>query len=185
MYQILRCAVHKILVGSASALTSESTAEASFLARRSVHRSAPSDFLLARSCFLLSKYSGAECWRFGALSDVGSSEKTQKRRSKNDANNSGQKVTLTNCAGCRCPPGRRPSWCAVCLCCLLFSSPLTHYRPAMPSGNRNIYFIGSFQFSIFMILKISPLGNLKVNNLGIFQSLKLHILMEKNHSDFY
>jgi len=35
---------------------------------------------------------------------------------------------------------------------------LTHYRPAMPFGNRNNYFIGLFQFSIVTIKKnIIPL----------------------------
>jgi len=34
---------------------------------------------------------------------------------------------------------------------------LTHYRPTMPFGNREFYFIGSFQFSIVTIKKISPL----------------------------
>jgi len=56
---------------------------------------------------------------------------------------------------------------------------LTHNRPTMPFGNRKIYFTGSFQFSIVTISKISPSGDLKFNYLGIFQSLKLLILMEK------
>jgi len=37
------------------------------------------------------------------------------------------------------------------------SRTLTHFRPAMPFGNRKIYFKGSFQFSIVTIEKISPL----------------------------
>ena len=37
---------------------------------------------------------------------------------------------------------------------------LTLYRPAMPFGNRKIYFRGSFQFSIVTIQKnITPLEN--------------------------
>ena len=42
---------------------------------------------------------------------------------------------------------------------LLASSPsLTHYRPAMPFGNRKFYFRGSFQFRIVTIKKnITPL----------------------------
>jgi len=47
----------------------------------------------------------------------------------------------------------------------------------MPFGSRNIYFRGSFQFSI--VKKYHPSGNLKFNYSGIFQSLKLHISMEK------
>jgi len=51
----------------------------------------------------------------------------------------------------------------------------TQYRPAMPFRNRNNYFRGSFQFSIVKIKKISPLKNLKFNNLGVSQSLKFRI----------
>jgi len=49
----------------------------------------------------------------------------------------------------------------------------------MPSGNSKIYFRGSFQFSIVKIKKYHPSGNLKFNNEGIFQSLKLRNLMGK------
>jgi len=57
---------------------------------------------------------------------------------------------------------------------------LTHYRPAMPFGNREIYFRGSFPYSIVTIQKkYNPSGRLKFNHLGIFQSLKLRILMAK------
>jgi len=57
---------------------------------------------------------------------------------------------------------------------------LTHYRPAMPLGNSKIYFRGSFYGSILLhFKKYHPSGNLKFNNLGIFQSLKLHNLMGK------
>jgi len=41
------------------------------------------------------------------------------------------------------------------------------------------YFIGFFRFSIVTIQKISHPRNLKLGYLGIFQSLKLRILMEK------
>jgi len=43
------------------------------------------------------------------------------------------------------------------------STKLTH-RPAMPFGNRTIYFRGSFQFSIVTML---PSGNPNFNYLGI------------------
>jgi len=57
---------------------------------------------------------------------------------------------------------------------------LTLYHPAMSFGNRKIYFRGSFEFSIVRkIKKYHFSGNLKLNNLGIFQSLKLRILKEK------
>jgi len=56
---------------------------------------------------------------------------------------------------------------------------LTHYRLAMPFGNRKKYFSGSFQFIIAFIKKNHPSGNLKFNYLGIFQSLKLRISTEK------
>jgi len=54
----------------------------------------------------------------------------------------------------------------------------------MPFGKRQKYFKGSFQFSIVTILlsqfkKYQPSGKLKFSNFGIFQSLKLRILMEK------
>jgi len=47
---------------------------------------------------------------------------------------------------------------------------LTHYRPAMPFGNRQKYFRWSFQFSIVSIKKkYHPSGKPKFNNLSIFQ----------------
>jgi len=49
----------------------------------------------------------------------------------------------------------------------------------MPFGNRKKYFRGSFHFGIVTIQKISPPRNLNFNYSGIFQSLKLRILMEK------
>jgi len=51
----------------------------------------------------------------------------------------------------------RVSFCSAPLNrCLFFEGILrnnyfTHYRPAMPFGNRKIYFSGSFQFSIVTI----------------------------------
>jgi len=56
---------------------------------------------------------------------------------------------------------------------------LTHYRPAMPSGNRNIYFRGSFSSVLSQLKKYHPSGNLKFNNLGLFQSLKFSIFLGK------
>jgi len=68
---------------------------------------------------------------------------------------------------------------------VLRNFPFTHYRPAMPFGNRKKYFRGSFQFSIVMILKIyHSSGTLKYNHFGIFESLKFCVIMEKNPSDF-
>jgi len=49
----------------------------------------------------------------------------------------------------------------------------------MPFGNKNNHFRGSFQFSTVTLQNISTAGNLKFNNLGIFQSLKLRNLAEK------
>jgi len=34
---------------------------------------------------------------------------------------------------------------------------LTHYLPAIPFGNRNVYFRGSFQFNKVTVFKKSPL----------------------------
>jgi len=50
----------------------------------------------------------------------------------------------------------------------------------MPFGNRKNYFRGSFEFKIVRIKeKYHPSGNMKFNNLGIFQSSKLRMFMEK------
>ena len=50
----------------------------------------------------------------------------------------------------------------------------------MPFGNRKIILEYLFFFLVLPQFKIHhPSRNKKINNLGIFQSLKLHILMEK------
>ena len=49
----------------------------------------------------------------------------------------------------------------------------------MPFGNRKFYFRGFFSSVLLQFEKYNPSGNLKINYLGIFQSLKLRILMEK------
>jgi len=55
---------------------------------------------------------------------------------------------------------------------------LTHCRPAMPFGKKNI--LEDLISSVLSQFKqYHPSGNLKYNYLGIFQSLKLRILMEK------
>jgi len=51
---------------------------------------------------------------------------------------------------------------------------LTHRRPAMPFGNRKKYLEDLFSSIISKVKKYHPSGNLKFNNLGIFQSSKLH-----------
>jgi len=56
---------------------------------------------------------------------------------------------------------------------------LTYYRPAMPFGNRKIYIRGSLSTVLSQFLKYHPSENLKFNNLVIFQSLELHVVMEK------
>ena len=56
---------------------------------------------------------------------------------------------------------------------------LTHYRPAMPFGNRKIYLEDLFCSALPQFKKYHPSGNLESNNLCIFQSLKLRILVEK------
>jgi len=61
---------------------------------------------------------------------------------------------------------------------------LTHYRSAMPFGNRKKYFRGFFNSVLLRFKKYHLSGNLKFNYLGIFQSLKLRILMEKNPFNF-
>jgi len=49
----------------------------------------------------------------------------------------------------------------------------------MPFGNRKKYFRGLFSSVLLKFKKYHPSGNLKFKYLGIFQSLKLCILMEK------
>jgi len=62
---------------------------------------------------------------------------------------------------------------------------LTHYRPAMPSGNRKKNILKDLFSSVLSkFKKYHPPGNLTFNNLGIFQSLKLRILMEKKPLNF-
>jgi len=63
-------------------------------------------------------------------------------------------------------------------------SPIsTHYRPAMPIGNRKICFRG-LSLVLSQLKKYRTSGNLKFNNLGIFQSLTFRILLEKNPYNF-
>ena len=51
----------------------------------------------------------------------------------------------------------------------------------MPFGKRKKYFIGSFRSVLlqYIYIKYHPSGNLKINNLGIFQTFELRILVEK------
>jgi len=57
---------------------------------------------------------------------------------------------------------------------------LTHYRPAMPFGNRKNILEDLFSTTLSRLKKkYHPSGNLKFINLGIFQGLKLRILMAK------
>jgi len=50
----------------------------------------------------------------------------------------------------------------------------------MPFGNRKKYFIEDLFSSVLShVKKYHPSGNPKFNNLGVFQSLKLRILMAK------
>jgi len=57
---------------------------------------------------------------------------------------------------------------------------LTHYVSAMPFGNRNINLENIFISVFSQFQEYHPSGNVKVNTLGIFQSLKLHVLMGKS-----
>jgi len=50
----------------------------------------------------------------------------------------------------------------------------------MPFGKRKKYFRGVFSSVLSQFKKYHPSGNLKFNNLGIFQSLKLRIFMENS-----
>jgi len=50
----------------------------------------------------------------------------------------------------------------------------------MPLGNRKKYFRGSFSSALPQFKKDHASGSMKFNNLGIFKSLKLRILVGKN-----
>jgi len=56
---------------------------------------------------------------------------------------------------------------------------LTHYRPAMPFGNRKFILEDLFSSVLSLFQKYHPSGHLKFNYLGIFKRLKLRILMGK------
>ena len=63
--------------------------------------------------------------------------------------------------------------------------PLTHYRPAMPFGNRKkIKLEGLFSSVLSQFKKYHPSVNLEFINLDIFQGLKFRILMERILSIF-
>jgi len=56
---------------------------------------------------------------------------------------------------------------------------ITHYRPAMPFGNRKNILEDLFSSALSQFKKYHPSGNLKLIYLGIFQTVKFRILMEK------
>jgi len=56
--------------------------------------------------------------------------------------------------------------------------------PATPFGNRKIYFRGLFSSVFVTIQKISTLWKSEINYLGIFQSLKMCILMGEKSFQF-
>jgi len=56
----------------------------------------------------------------------------------------------------------------------------------VPFGNRKKYILEDlFSAVLSQFKKYHPSGNLKFENLGIFQSLKFRILMEKNPSNIF
>jgi len=63
---------------------------------------------------------------------------------------------------------------------MVFEGSLTHYRPAMPFGNRKNILKDLFSSVLLQFKKYHPSENLKFNNLGIFQSLNLRNLMVKS-----
>jgi len=56
---------------------------------------------------------------------------------------------------------------------------ITHYRRAMPFGNRKIILDDLFNSVLLKFEKYHSSGNLKFNHLGIFQSFKLRVVAEK------
>jgi len=65
----------------------------------------------------------------------------------------------------------------------LRTKTLTHYRPAIPFRNRK-FIVDLFSLVLSKFKKYHISGNLKFNNLGIFQGLKLRISTEKNPFQF-
>jgi len=61
---------------------------------------------------------------------------------------------------------------------------LTHYRPAMPFGDRKKYFKASFQFSIVTIYKISPLWKPKIEKFRHFSKFEIAYFNGKNPTNF-
>jgi len=55
---------------------------------------------------------------------------------------------------------------------------LTHYRPAVPFGTETFILEDLFSSVLSQFKKYHPSENLKFNNLGIFQNLKLRISVE-------
>jgi len=63
---------------------------------------------------------------------------------------------------------------------ILDQSLLTLYRPVIPFGNRKENILDDLFSSVLSLFKkYLPSRSLKFKNLGIFQSLKLRILVEK------
>ena len=72
--------------------------------------------------------------------------------------------------------------CSISYLLAYFISSSTLNRPAMPLSQKNKDLFSSELSQFFK--KYHPSGNLKFNNLGISQSLKLRILMEEKPSNF-
>jgi len=67
-----------------------------------------------------------------------------------------------------------------CAVNIILENFLTHYRPAMPFGNTKKNILEDlFSSELAQFKKYYPSENLKFNKLGILQSLKFCVLMEK------
>ena len=69
-------------------------------------------------------------------------------------------------------------------CASLHRLSVTHYRPAMPFGNRKFILEDILGSVLSQFKKYQPPGNFEFNNLGNFRSLKFRILMEKKSLQF-
>jgi len=76
-------------------------------------------------------------------------------------------------------PSPKRVFCFYCVNLLVSLS--ISYRPAIPFGNKKTFILKDlFSAGLCQFKKYHPHGNLKLNNLHIFESLKVHISMEKS-----
>ena len=71
-----------------------------------------------------------------------------------------------------------------CILVVFTRGHLTHYRPAMPFGNRKKYFRASFQVRIGINQKISPIWKPEIYSFRHFPKLYIAYFIGKNPFNF-